>query len=444
MSIPQFGRVLEEGVVEDQVEHNIPVFGRSLQESEPTKKSMLEKSVDKAMDLQRIPAQLSARGLESIISSPRETGEFLEKLVPKKTIIKGAEKIGLGKGAENFINFMEEHAPYKLFPSQEQTRSFTKQLFGDMYEPKNKWEERAGNAFGEFSSLVFPFLGKVPAPRAALTSSGANMIQALSDEMGLDPKWGNKLKAATYVLGSFIQPKAGEKFYRENYKLAEEALPKNATFSSKKLVSSLDFLEKEMSKGGISSADSPALKQIENIRKEVQGAQIPIESLMASKRKLNIERGNLYKQLEGNKPGIKMAKRNLDKVAHALDSTLDSYAKYDPNWGKFYKDANNAFAAVEGSKKAGKFINNNFSKLAISHLGLSSLLGHIAGLKTALGVTAAAYPGYKVTQTLTQIYKSKPLREEFFRLYKEAMAGNLKGVSRAVKKLDNGLDDTDQ
>jgi hypothetical protein len=434
MSMPEFGRILEQ-------EPSSASFGRIL-EQEPEER-ILEKSTklaEKGADIvNRIPSQLSMRGLEHIIGAPREFGEFLEGLVPKKTLIKGAEKVGLGKGAENLINFSEKYAPYKLFPTVHQTRDFTKKLFGDLFEPKNKWEERAGEAFGEFASMAIPFLGKIPIKRAALTSTFANTSKAISDDLGFNPKWGKSLKAGTYIFGALVHPKAGEDFYRKNYDLAEQVLPQNATYSSVPLGSKFSNLKKNFTKSGISSADAPALKQIENIEKEFQGAQVPIDALVTAKRKINIERGNLYKQLEGNKPGIKTAKHNLDQVANAIDDTLDLYGKTDPNWKKYYDNAQSAFAAVEGSKRFGNMVSRNFSKFIVSHLGLSALLGHFAGIKATGGVTAAAYPAYKAIQTMAQIMKSKPLRQEFFKLYRQALSGNVKGMEKSVNKLDKDL-----
>jgi hypothetical protein len=443
MSFPQFGEIIQKAVPDEETQGDFPQFGTiidkpSMDQQRTENLLSLLKDPTK-LELTRRAGQLAARGLEAIVSTPRGVGEFLQKAVPKKTLIKGAEKIGLGKGARALLDATEKYAPYKLFPTHEQTRQFTKDLFGETFEPKSEWEAKAGETFGEFSSLVFPFLGAVKPLRAFLLSTGANAMKQIGEWLGLSEKKSNLMKLGTYVFGSFVQPKAAENFYQKNYKAASESLPENATVSSTRLISRLDSLEKEMMKGGISSADRPALQQIKNIRETVEGAQVPIDGLTAVKRKINIERGAIYKALEGNKPGIRTAHRNMERVSNTVDASLKEYAKHNPRWGKFYREANNAFSATENSKIAAKFLKTNVGKFTIKHAGLAALLGHLGAFKgIAIGVATGA-PAYIATRTLNRIMRSKPLRNEFLRLYQESLRGNLPAVARSVKMLDQGV-----
>lgn len=414
---------------------------------EPPEEEEITRPQPEGSEATRIAGELSMRGVEKIISGPREFGEFLESFVPEETLVKGAEKIGLGKGAQYLIDTTKKYAPYKLFPKEEQVRAFTKSLFGDLFEPKNELEEKAGIAFGEFASLVFPFLGKVPAKRAFLTSLGANAAKETGEKLGMPEEKSNLLKFGTYVLGSFLHPKWAQKFYRNRFDAADKALPQNARVGTSQLSSEINNLETQFTKGGVSSADRPALQQIQNIRNEMQGDVTPVDSLVAGKRKLNIERGNLIKQLEGNKPGIKTAYRNMNLVSKAIDKAIDVYAKYDRTWGKLYNEAKNSFAAVQNSQKASSFLKGKWPKIALSHAGLSALLGHFAGIKVAAatgGATIAAYPAYKGYQTLNMIMRSKPLRKEYLNLLQGAARGNMTEVSRSANALDKGLIELDK
>ena len=444
MSLPEFGTIVQqsqESEEEVSPQDEIPQFGKIVQAGSPPKKKKEIFYGD------RMAGQLLARGFEHIVSGPRELGEFAERLVPKKTITKLAGKVGLGEGADTLIKFTEKYAPYKLFPTHEQLKDFTKDIFGDLLEPRNKAEEIVGETFGEFSSLVFPFMKGVKPLPAALLSAGANAVKQTGEFFGVEEKKANLMKLGTYVVGAFLHPWAAERFYKTNFNLARKNLPQNAKIDSTKLSSTLDTLEKDLTMGGVSSADSPALKQIQNIRNEMQGALTPVESLVAVKKKINIERGNLYKQLEGNKPGIKTAHRNMERVSKAVDDSLEGYAKNNPSWGKPFKEANNAFAAVQSSNKASNFLKGKLPKIAITHVGLSALLGHLGSLKAggiALAAGAASYPPYLIAKTLNKIMKSPPLRREYLRLYQGAARGNAAEIARSANLLDQGLQKLDE
>ncbi len=437
---------IEEGFQdEDQKQEEISDFGFTpLSEMGEEKRKPQEVKEGPLRDrpASRLGGQLALRGAESIVSIPRETAEFLESIVPTELLQKGAEKLGLGRGAEFLMDSMKKYAPYKLFPTAEQTREFTKELFGDLFEPKSEAEEKIGETFGEFAALTFPFLGAVKPLRAFLLSTGANAAKSIGDWVGLGDKNSNRLKLGTYVVGSLIHPKAAENFYKRNYKAARDILPENAKVDTQSFASKLDELESGFKKGGISSADKPALQQIKNIRNEMEGAVTPVDSIVEFKKKLNIARGDIYKQLEGNKSGIKTANRNLEMISNATDGALDTYAQYNPTWGKFQREANNSFAAVKSSERASKFLKSKLPKIAITHVGLSALLGHFAGIQGAItaGVAGTAtVPVYHAAQTLNKIMRSKPLRKEYFNLYQEAAKGNLPAVAKSVRLLDEGL-----
>ncbi len=417
-------------------------FGEEAEEERPEKNKKKEGS--KLLD---VAGQLSMRGLESIISLPRGAGELLESVVPEKLIKKGLGKVGLGEGAEYLLETTKKYAPYKLFPTEEQARKFTKTIFGDLYEPENELEEKLGVGFGEFVSLIFPFLGPVKPKKAFLLAAGANAAKETGEWLGLSDKQSNLMKFGTYVLGAFLHPKWAQNFYNKTFKAAENILPQNAKVSTTSLLSTLDELEIGFRKAGVSSADTPALKQLENLKGEMQGALIPVDSLVVFKKKFNNAMGDIYKQLEGNKSGIKTAKRNMEMVGKAADDAIGLYAKQNPTWGKFHRESNNAFAAVKNSERASKFLKSKWPKIAITHAGLSALLGHFAGLQAggvALAAGAAAYPAYKGVQTLNRIMRSPSLRKEYFNILQESARGNLSAVEKSVRALDKGLQGSEE
>ncbi len=405
---------------------------------------LVEEDGPPGSSLTRQAGQYSARGIENILGIPQALGEFGKRLQPKETILKGAEKIGLREPIEKAYEISEKYSPLNLLPSSEQVREAGRTIFGEAFEPQSAEEEFVGDVVGEGVALAFPFGGALKPTRALLTSTAANAAKKGAEWMGLGEKGSNYAKIGTYLMSSFLHPKAAQKFYNKKYSQAQKNLSPDSVTASKPFLEKLSGLKKELELGGISSVDAPSLKAIKNLEKGNQGAMYPIQYLEEAKKKMGVTRQQIKQDLKGNKAGIKMANRKFEKVMNAVDTTLEKYATENPKWGKPYMEANNAFAASKQSEGVKNFLKNNYVKFGISHLGLSALLGSLGGLPAALiGAAAASYPVYKTAQNLSMIQKSPPLRREFFKLYNEALKGNVKGAATAAHKLGKALPDED-
>lgn len=389
-----------------------------------------------------------ARGAETVLGAPRALGEFLESIVPEKLLKKGAEKVGLKEPVEKGLETVKKFSPYKLFPTSEQVRkNVTNKLFGEALEPKNEWEKKADDVVSDFTALALPFPGsKLKLLKPALLSLGGNIASEVVGHMGGTEKQKTFTKLGVILTGSLINPKGAENLKNSLYKDAAEALPADATVAAKPLENAINELESSLRKGGIAGSDKEALQKIADIRGEMQGAQIPIESLQRLKVKINEAKAGVYKQLEGNKPGIKSAKRNLERVGKSVDDALNLYGKQNPQWEAFYRPANEVHGAIEQSKRARNFIGKQMKKyghhlilpaLGIGHFGGPAAIGSAAA---GAGIGAGALVGAEIA---ARIFKSPTLRKHYFSLVKSALKEDAVATRENLRKLEKELEKED-
>lgn len=389
--------------------------------------------------------RLAAEGVERVLSAPRAVGDFLQQLVPEKALKAGASKIGLGEGAEALIEGVKKYSPHKLFPTKEQAHGLTKKIFGEQLEPKNEAERISQEMFGDFIDLALPgSIGKgAKLLRPALTSIGANLAKEGVGLAGGSESQKEWAKLGVLGISAFIHPKAAENYYNKQFNLAREARPKGATVRSPRLTQDVNTIEQELQRGGSETWKTKLQTKLNEIKGSLSGDYIEVEDLEAYKRSLNNIISELFAERNVGKTGIKSARRYVNKIAKSIDGALTDYGKVNPTWESYYRPANEAFGAVQQSKKASNWIMKNIKKLGLSHAGATALMTYLAGpagLVKGAAAAAATVPTIKVAETITQIFKSPKLRKNFFDLYKGAVAENATAASRAAKELEKEID----
>jgi hypothetical protein len=386
--------------------------------------------------------RLAARAAETAISLPRELGEFGQSLVPEKAILAGAEKVGLKEGAENLLNLSKKYAPYKLFPSTEQAKKFTKDLFGEHLEPKSEFAKIQDEVVSDLTSLAIPVGGPLKVARPLLTALGSQFAKQGVKWFGGGETWQNLAKIGSVGLSAFIRPGEAKKVGDSLFKAARNSRPQNATVSSSTLETTLNNLEADLRRSGVAASGKESLQKIADIRSEIQGAQIPVEALETAKIKINEARAGLFNavELQGNKPGVKTAHRNLNNVSKAVDETLDIYGKYNPTWESFYRPANEVHGAIANSQKFRRWITKNYKALSLPSVaalfGLKTALGPAGTIATgALGAT-----GVIAGEGMAKVIKSPTLQKYFREVISSALAEDLPKFTAASKKLEIGLD----
>lgn len=387
----------------------------------------------------------AARVAETVLGAPRAFGEFLEALVPEKALKYGAEKIGLGQGAENLLENTKRFAPYKLFPKSEDIReNVTKTLFGKKLEPKNEWEQKADDLVSDFTALALPLPGmKLKFLKPALLALGANAASEGVGKIGGTEKQKAYTKIGTILAGSMINPKGAENLSKNLYSQARSARPTDAKVTAKNLTSSVDSLEKQLIKGDPGATSKrKSLGLIKDIKSKIKNNEIDIEELEQFKRDINEARSGLFEEFKVDKVGRKSAKRNLDTVSKYIDNTLKEYGKVNPEWEAFYRPANEVHGAIAQSKRVRNWIGKNMkyigfpsiaAELGLYHFGSPSMAG---GAIAGLGVLTA---GLGTAEILSRVIKSPALRKHYTNVISGALKEDAIVVRENLRKIDNEL-----
>jgi len=342
-----------------------------------------------------------------------------------------------------------------ILPTSSDIREKGKKVFNSAFEPKNEFEKAAGEYVSDVTSMSLPGTGAFKAIRnLGIPVVGALVKQGLkyADTEEKTQAYG---KVGTMIALDLISRRTGgaKKYATELYKKAEEALPKGISFDAQNLSKSLDKLEKTLSAGGSRQTTTKALQKVNEIKSEIKNGKIEGKRLAAFRPSINEaidEIGGF--NLEVSRKAKPAAIRNLNQVKKEVINSLDEYAsKYNPEYQKFSRDANEAWSAYQQSNKVGNFIQKKipYSPQSKAVQALFSL-GPKAGVASiglispvsAIGASAGLL-GYQAYKVLDRVVRSPVLRKFYLNTLKQASAGNIPQTTKNIKALDQHLKNED-
>lgn len=323
-------------------------------------------------------------------------------------------------------------------PTSRQLREdVTQQLSGDYLEPQNEMEAFADNIAQDFAALAIPVKGKVPFARALGTSILANSGGEVARVFG-----GDKAEAATkmgllFASGMLGQKGGGVKQYIRNlYKDMEASVPENAAVSAKNLESKLASIERKLKMGDPKDlSKAPAFQKIQAIRDKIAGGQIDVDEVIELTKSTNESIFGLGE--------LKRGQNELYNIRSALHDTAKEYGAQNKDFLGKWKNANEAYAATETSRKIGNWVKKNIKPkdylYAASALGLEGAAfgapATLTTLGTAGGLAATAYSA----EVMKRIAQSPALRKYYQNVVTNSLKQNKAGFLRAMKQLDDGL-----
>lgn len=385
---------------------------------------------DDEREIERAQAQLTSRGLETVLGAPGDIASFISSLF-------GGEQ--------------------NILPTSQGLREFSENASQGYTKPQTEFEESTGQLASDIASMALPGSGSYGLARTI----GIPIVGALAKEglkyANADERSQAYGKVGTMVALDLISNRTGgaKKFAGGLFRKAEESLPKGVSVDASNLERSLTALEKELTAGGSRPTTKKAIEKALEIKGEIKDGKIDIKRLAAYRPSINeaIEEMGGF-NLELPKKLKPAAIRNLNQVKSEVIKNLNDYGKkFNPEFLKYNSSANEAWAAYENSNKIANYLRDKIpyspkSKAAIS---LFSLAPHAAvGTLTAFspvagaGVLAGAslYQGYKV---LDRVVKSPVLRKYYQGVLKGATARNAPAAARNLKALDMALSkETDQ
>ena len=336
-----------------------------------------------------------------------------------------------------------------ILPTSQSLREKSEKYSLGYTKPKNEFEETGGELISDITSMALPGSGHYSFARnIGVPIVGALVKQGLKyagkDEQ--DQAYG---KVGSMIALDLLSRRAGgvKKYAGSLFQKADEAIPKGLSIDAKGLERSLISLEKELAKGGERATTAKSLKKITEIKNEIKNGKIDAKALSAYRPSINeaIEELGGF-SLELPKKLKPKAIFNLNQVKKETIKTLEQYGeKFNPEYLKASKSANEAWAAYENSNKIAKFLHDKvpfspkskavqmlFSYSPALAAGAAAIkLSPLAAAGAAAGI--GAYQGYKV---LDRVIRSPTLRKYYLNTLKEAAAGNIPATTKNLKGLD--------
>lgn len=350
------------------------------------------------------------------------------------------KKIEQGTGGKYpFLAPEEQYAELlkKLPPSSAQIREKTKEWLKEFLEPQSKGEAIADTLVSDIASLAIPIKGKIPFARAIGTAVGSNLASEGAYLLGAGEEGQIATKMGAAFLLSAFRPNGAKKYADSLYTSSKKLLPEEARVSAKALSSQSAKLKQQLMKGGTAPYKAPSLTKLNEIQSKITNGRIPVDELTQFKIDINKARSSLYGDVNLDKGGRAMAKRNLDATAKIVDNALSEYGKTNPAWAREYRAANEVYGAIAQSKKVSDFISRAVGQGKLTKGAV--VAAEIFLAPKAIPATIAGYGALKTGELLTRIAKSPTLQQYYLGVVQAALKEDAALMSKYLAKLDAGL-----
>lgn len=388
----------------------------------------------------RHTARTASRIGESLVGLPGDIGRLLQTGAEAvgAQAAKVREKIGLEP-------LKERKAPPGL-PGSGELRDLSTKIFGEKVVPQSKTETFIDEIVSDAALLAIPVKGKIPFLRAIGTALAGNIASTGAEKVGFGEKGQAAAKIGTFFLSGLVGKGNVKKYWNEQYKLADEAVPSRAYLDANKLDMQLDKLLGELRKGGIETPSQKFVqKPVKELKRITQYGEMKVEDAIAAKKKINELRSSLFEDVKGA-GARKHARTKINDVAKFVDESLENYGKENPVFFKHYKNANEAYAGFQQSKRVGNWISR---AIPFGKIGKGGLLILEAIFKPAtLKATIPGVAVFKTGELVTRMFKNPTLRRFYGNLIKDAInenkgafVKNLRGMEKEIEKSDPDIFD---
>lgn len=329
---------------------------------------------------------------------------------------------------------LTESLPTSTSLKENVTRKYT----GNYLEPQNDFERFSDEVASDFASLLIPVKGKIPFARALGQSVLANAGGELSGAFfGEDAK--NYTKIGLLFASGLIGQKGGgvKKYINNLYDDMRSEIQPGATVSASSLEKQLNNIESSLMKGDPTAASKqPVFQKIKAIRNKISGGEIAVDELIELTKDTN-------EVIFSGKDIVRKGNKIYD-VRESLQKSTQQYGSQNASFLDKWKDANQAYAATEASRKVGNWVKQNIKPKDYAYAaGALGLEGLAIGAPAALGTVGAgaALAGTAYTaEILKRISQSSALRTYYTNVINNALKQNKASFVRSMKQLDKGIE----
>lgn len=398
----------------------------------PTKRTAIQ-------EIGRHAARSAARAGETALGLPGDLTQIANSAI--KGLVNSAVQspIGqaiLGQGqhpelAEN-IDIGKLVSPLGA-PTSADIREQTKKIGEGFLEPQSEAEKFSDEIISDLTALAIPIKGKIPFLRTLGTAIGSNLIGKGAEMLGAGERTKTAAKLGSMFLLTAVNPKGAEKYANDLYAEAKKLVPKNATVPAKSLQKQIGALREQLKKGGTAPYKAPALTKLNEIQSKIKYGQIPVDELTEFKIDINKARSGLYGDVNLDKGGRAIAKRNLDSTAKIVDNALRDYGEINPAWAHKYRPANDAYGAIAQSKKVSSAISRFISKHPAS--SIATLGAELFLAPKTVPAALAGFGALKSGELIARVIKSPELRKYYSNIVAAALKDDSIAIARNLEKI---------
>ena len=241
-------------------------------------------------------------------------------------------------------------------------------------------------------------------------------------------------KLGTMFIAGLIGRGKVKDFAKNLYEKRDSLLPQGAEIESSRLVKSLENMKTNLEKGVMTPNKRAVITPIDEILNKSKSGMIKIDDLTAAQRDFN--------ELMKDPTLLKGAKKLFEPVKHDVAKAIETYGKTNPEFLKYHKEANEAFATIAESQKVskniGKWIKSKPSLIASPALTLFEYQ-HPGAIIPTLAGAAGGYGALKAGELLYRIGKSPVLQRHYIGVIKESLKDNAPATIRHLEKINTEL-----
>lgn len=404
-------------------------------ETAPVQEIEKNEEPSRLREVGRHAVRTGSRVVETVLGFPGDIVQFTktvgEKLPATKQKPTGLQDVG--------------RSLLEKLPTSEDIKSVSSYLTGGFTDPQGAAEELGDELTSLSTALAIPFKNpeKFTSFLGTLGKSIAKSIPAVGarktvEEFGGGQGAQSAAELGTLFLTGLIGKKTANKFVGEQFSQAKSKIPKGAMIPTQTLVSDLERVERDLSKGISTPTKKEVLGAVEELKNKASGGAMPVEDLVQSYHDINerLTGKKLFDDL--SKSERKLLKTRYDQFKTQVNNAVADYGRYNPEFFDQWKKANQGFATIAQSRKISNFFEKNVKKLPpylIPSVAVDLFMGH----PTATGATALSFVGIKTGEMLNRIAKSPILRKHYTDVISAATEENFPAVVRSLKELDKVL-----
>lgn len=391
----------------------------------------------------RHAARIGSRVGETIAGFPGDFVKFVQFMADK------LPEVPMGK--PNALQELGRKGLEKL-PTSQDIKQFSEQYTKGYTQAQGPAEEFGDEVAQLATALMIPardprkftaFLGAIGknVPGAVTKAAAVKGAGEGAEMLGAGPKTKAVTELGMLFLTGLMGGKTADTFISEKYQAAKSAIPKGDIISTERLLTGLEKVEQELSKGVSTPTKNEVLTPLRELKAKASGGGMLAEEAVQSYHDIN-ERLNSKKLFDDLSKGERQVlRKRYDMVRDELRGTLSEYGKRNPEFLKEWSEANQGYATIAQSKKISNFIGKHKGLSRIGGtLGIELLFGHPQAAAATAAAAAGGYASVKSGELLYRVMKSPVLRKHYLNVIdqasKENMGGTLKNLSLLEKELE--------